>query len=107
MNKILIVFLLFFTNLCFSGDWIDKAKQITIKHELTSIGVSCIDFEKTTRDDGKIILITTFEIHSEACSGDPKTRPKLYFIEFNINENVIKSNAKSDVGQMEIIERLR
>ncbi len=103
MNKYLIFLLALYSSICFSDKWIDNAKNITTEHELTSIALSCIEFEKSTKHDGQLILITTFEIHSKTCLGDPETRPKLFFIEFDLRSKTIKSNALSDVGQMIMI----
>lgn len=104
MNKFFISFLILFSSTCFSDVWIDKAKIITIKYQLTTLDLFCVDFERSTLKGGEKILITTFEIHSDICSGDPETRPKLFFIEFDNINNTIKTNAKSEVGQMEVVE---
>ncbi len=107
MNKLLVFIIALYSSITFSESWIDNAKVTITENNLTSIELSCIDFDESVMNDGKVILVTTFEIHSDTCPGDPKTRPKLFFIEFDLGDGTIKSNAKSEVGQMELIEKIR
>jgi hypothetical protein len=107
MNKLLIIFTIFYSSITFADNWIDRAKNITTNQELTKTPLACLEFEKSIKDNGKRILVSTFEHHSGACKGDPKTRPKLFYIEFNTKTKSIRSNAKSNIGQLELIGRLQ
>jgi len=89
-------------------NWIISAKNIIQEENLTDIKLSCIELEedKDKEEDGKVILITAYELHSPDCKGDPDTSPRLFFIEFNLIESLILSDAKSPCKEMEVIKKI-
>ncbi len=86
--------------------WVVSAKEVIIEERLTNIELSCIEFEKDIEENGNIILITAYEIHSTYCKGDVNTNPRLFFIEFNLIESLILSDAKSPYMEMEFIRKI-
>ena len=80
-----------------------RAKQITIKYKLSMLSIDCIQFEENAEKYEGMPLIDARELHSKACGGDPATSPRLFSIGFDASKGEVWSDAKSLVGQMELI----
>lgn len=82
---------------------IARAKQATLKYNLSVIKITCLDFEVAKEKFEEKPLVDAHEIHNKECGGDPQTSPRLFSIAFDDRTGEIWSDAKSLVGQMEII----
>lgn len=112
-NKVVIYFLLLsslvFLFACSNADAeqdnnspvISKAKKAIKDFNLTTTSISCLKFNLLDEKfDGKV-MVDIREKHSDGCSGDPKTSPRLFSIGFEESTGQIWSDAKSLLGQLE------
>ena len=82
---------------------VTRAKQTTLKYNLSRITISCLNFEAVDEKYEGKPLVDVHEIHDKKCGGDPQTSPRLFSVAFDDRTGEIWSDAKSPVSQMEII----
>lgn len=82
---------------------ITKAKQATVKYDLTTRSMDCLIYEvQENKFEGKI-MVDVREKHGGKCGGDPSTSPRAFSIGFDETTGEIWSDAKSLLGQLEKI----
>ena len=86
-----------------NGQLIERARDVTLKYKLTAIPLSCLDFKLAEETFGGMPLIVVRERHGGECGGDPDTSPRLYSVAFDESSGEIWSDARSLLGQMEVI----
>lgn len=85
--------------------FIKLAKKATTDYQLTQLPLECLDFELQDKPfEGKFV-IDARETHSKTCNGDPNTSPRLYSIAIDDTTGQLWSDAKSLLGQMELLNK--
>ena len=82
---------------------VTRAKQATIKYKLSSIAVTCLNFQVAAEKYEGKPMVDVHEIHDTKCGGDPQTAPRLFSIALDDHTREVWSDAKSLVSQMERI----
>lgn len=80
-----------------------RAKQATLKHGLSTINIACLDFKVSKEKFAGKPLVDAREIHNDECGGDPQTAPRIFSIAFDDQTGAVWSDARSLVGQMEMV----
>jgi hypothetical protein len=86
--------------------FIQLARSITVDYQLTTLPLECLEFELLDElIEGKR-TIDVRERHSKNCGGDPKTSVRIYSIAIDEATGRIWSDARSLLGQMEVLETI-
>ncbi len=83
---------------------ITLARSVTIDYQLTPLPLECLKFELLDKlVEGKHV-IDVRERHSKSCGSDQKTSPRIYSIAIDEVTGRVWSDARSLLGQLEILE---
>jgi len=82
-----------------------KAKQLTIKYQLTALAINCVSFHEGDVENGKK-RIDVREVHNEKCGGDPKTSPRVFSFQVNMATNEFKTDSHSLSAEFESLDNL-
>ena len=82
---------------------VTRAKQATAEYHLSAIKVTCLSFQVAQQKFEDKPMIDVREIHNKECGGDPQISPRIFSIAFDERTGEVWSDAKSLVGQMEIV----
>ena len=86
-----------------TNNLVARAKQATVKYNLSAIRVACLSFEAAQEKFEDKPMVDVHEIHNKECGGDPQTSPRIFSIAFDERTGEVWSDAKSLVSQMEIV----
>lgn len=89
------------------SDFIAKAKQATIKYELTTRPIECLIYEVLDKKNKGKIVVDVREKHGGKCGGDPSTSPRAFSVAFDESTGKVWSDANSLLGQLEKMGRDR
>ena len=82
---------------------VTRAKRATVKYHLSVIKLTCLSFEVAPEKFEDKPTVDVREIHNKECGGDPQTSPRSFSVAFDERTGEIWSDAKSLVGQMEMV----
>jgi len=82
-----------------------KAKQLTTKHQLTSLAIDCLSFNEDEVVNGKK-RIDVREVHNEKCGGDPQTAPRVFSFQVDIATGEFKTDSNSLSAEFESLDNL-
>ncbi len=80
---------------------IHQAQQITIKHKLSKLPLTCLQFDVLNQRFKGKQMINVREKHGGDCKGDLATAPRLYSISIDESTGELWSDALSPLGSME------
>jgi hypothetical protein len=87
--------------------YVGIAKKVTKDYDLTGIPFACLDFELNKESFEGSPVVDVREIHSDDCQGDMNTAPRLFSIAIDESTGVVWSDAKSLLGQMELLGAIK
>ena len=86
------------------SQFVTKEKNITKKFKLTKVKMSCLIFKKLDEKVANKVIVEVREKHNSECGGDPITSPRLFSIDFNESNDKVWTDAKSLLGQLELLK---
>lgn len=82
---------------------IDRAEQATRKFKLSELKPACMKFTVAAEAFQRFPTVDVHEAHNKECGGDAATSPRIFSVAFDYNTGSVWSDAKSSVGQMEVV----
>ena len=83
---------------------IARAENAVREYKLSEAKLTCMKFVVATEPFQRFPTVDVHEVHNQECGGDPATSPRIFSVAFDDKTGAVWSDAKSQVGQMEIAE---
>lgn len=80
-----------------------RAEKAVREHKLSEVKLACMKFTAATEPFQRFPTVDIHEVHNKECGGDPTTSPRIFSVAFDDKTGAVWSDAKSLVGQMEVV----
>lgn len=84
---------------------IARAEKAVREYNLSEVKPACMKFIAATEPFQRLPTVDVHEVHTPECGGDPATSPRIFSVAFDDKAGAVWSDAKSPVGQMEVMGR--